>query len=116
MAFLMASTIVITESCFARSDQRKAIAIVLAPGPGGRSLGEGLGPDACRALITSSCRGAVEVTCSSGGGQPYRFAVDLVRKSAAPLDARTRGLLDVALGSMGAPDGGTARDAGDGRE
>jgi hypothetical protein len=101
MISILALMLVLLQQQFNESDRRKAVAVLGSKAPGKQwSVGEELvnragsaAPD-CQSKILSSFRGTLEVVCTAGPGQPYRFAVDLVRNTVQPLDARTQELLD----------------------
>jgi len=108
MVAILAFMLLLLQQQFNQADERRAVALVgAAPAGPSRSLGEELAARAgerpldCKAKILSSFRGTLEVACRTGDStaEPYRFAVDLVRKTVSPLDSRARGLI-------APPDGG----------
>jgi hypothetical protein len=113
MIGILGLTLVLLQQQFSQADYRRAIELLGAKEPGARwSIGQELvarskgGSPDCRAKIASSFRGTVEVTCSTGDNQLYRFEVDLVRKSVQPADAATRSLVQEAAEKQRA-DGGS---------
>ncbi len=99
MAVLLVAALTTLQGWFDASDRRRAIDTVLAhrsqPSmpPIGRILSErnGGAPPACAARIASACSGVVLVECRVGGeGEPYRFAVHLLKRHAEAADEATQ--------------------------
>jgi hypothetical protein len=88
---------------FDKGDYNRAIEMVSSREPGAQwsVLQEmvsraGSGSPNCEPKLISSFQGTLEVSCLADGALPYRFAVDLVRKSVTPMDERTRELVAAA--------------------
>lgn len=86
---------------FNEGDYRRALELIAARDPGAKwSIGQELSeraksaPPDCRPKLVSSFRGTLEVTCSTGEGLPYKFEVDLVRRSVRPADPAARSLME----------------------
>jgi hypothetical protein len=113
-AVMMALSVVTLQRCFDEGDQKKAYQMVTSfPVPGG-TVQQALlansngGATYCSPPeIVSSCAGTLNVECFAGSTGPYRFSVDLIRKSVTPVNEAARHLALVS------PDGGTGVD-GDG--
>ncbi len=103
MVGILAFALIALQNQFDSGDDRRARELLASHPPGakwwvGRELVERAGggaPD-CATEIVSGCRGLIQVRCQAGEGAPYLFTVDLVRNTVAPLDERTRALMDVA--------------------
>lgn len=102
MVAILAFMLLLLQQQFNRADERRAVALVgAAPAGPSRSIGQELAARAgehpldCKAKILSSFRGTLEVACRAGdsAAEPYRFSVDLVRKTVSPLGSRARGLM-----------------------
>jgi hypothetical protein len=105
MAVLLVAALTTLQGWFDATDRQRAIEAVLAlrtkPSmpPIGRTLSErnGGAPPACAARIASACSGIVLVECRVGGdGEPYRFAVHLLKRHAEAADEATRRRLEQA--------------------
>jgi hypothetical protein len=101
MIGILGLTLVLLQQQFSQADHRRAIEMLAAKQPGAQwSIGQELvtrsktGSPDCRAQIVSSFQGTLEVSCSTGDSQLYRFEVDLVRKSVRPADAASRSLME----------------------
>jgi hypothetical protein len=101
MIGILGLTLVLLQQQFSQADYRRAIELLGAKQPGTRwSVGQELvarsktGSPDCRAKILSTFRGTLEVTCSTGDNQVYRFEVDLVRKSVQPADPAAQNLME----------------------
>lgn len=109
---LVAIALVSLQRGFDEADQRRAVELLDAKAPGsGRTVREalqaragGVPPD-CAARVESSCAGTLELTCRAGPGGPYHFAVDLLRRRVAPLDAAAASVLEATQHPP--PDGGS---------
>ena len=101
MVAILALMLVALQQQFNEGDYRRALELIAARDPAGKwSIGQELmeraknaAPD-CRPKLISGFRGTVEITCSTGEHTPYRFEVDLVRRSVRPLDAAARSLVE----------------------
>jgi hypothetical protein len=102
-SFLMVGVLVFAliwlQQRYDQSDHRRAIELLGPRADAGWWIGKELearnrgAPPDCEATITSSLWGQVQVSCPISGEDAYRFQVDLIRKSVAPVDARTAELL-----------------------
>ena len=100
MIAILGLMLVLLQQQFNQGDYRRAIELVASPQPGskwsiGRELVErskGGSPD-CQPRLISSFRGTLEVTCYTGDSQPYRFEVDLVRRSVSPVNPAAKELV-----------------------
>jgi hypothetical protein len=122
MIAILALMLIFLQQQFNQGDYRRALELVAAPKPGEKwSIVQELterskdGAPDCRPKLVSSFRGIVEVTCYAGQPSPYRFEVDLVRRSVQPTDAASRELMEAAQAknrAIGAQPGGagSARD------
>jgi len=100
MIGILGLTLILLQQQFNEGDHRKAVQLLGSRDGGAQwSIGQELvarsknGPPDCQSKILSSFRGTLEVICSTGEPQPYRFRVDLVRRSIEPLDEPTRRLM-----------------------
>jgi len=101
MVAILALMLVALQQQFNEGDYRRALELIAARDPAGKwSIGQELmeraknaAPD-CRPKLMSAFRGTVEITCSTGERAPYKFDVDLVRRSVRPLDAAARSLVE----------------------
>lgn len=113
---ILGLALVLVQQQFNEGDHRKAIQLLGSREGGSHwSIGQELvarsrnGSPDCQSKIESSFKGTLEVTCSTGEERPYRFHVDLVRRSVEPVDEPTRRLMsEVAEKKVepAAPDGG----------
>lgn len=98
---VLALMLVALQQQFNEGDYRRALELIAARHPAEKwSIGQELmeraknaAPD-CRPKLISAFRGTVEIICSTGERAPYRFEVDLVRRSVRPLDAAARSLVE----------------------
>jgi hypothetical protein len=101
MIAILALMLVALQQQFNEGDYHRALELIAARDPAGKwSIGQELmeraknaAPD-CRPKLISAFRGTVEITCSTGERTPYRFEVDVVRRSVRPLDAAARSLVE----------------------
>jgi len=112
-AVMMALSVITLQRCFDESDRKKALQLLLSsPAAGGTvhdaliaAAADGGAPTCNQPEIVSSCAGTLSVECAAGPGESYRYAVDLVRRSVTPLNARARTLAvrrDAGTGAGGA--------------
>lgn len=101
MIAILALMLVGLQQQFDQGDYRRALELIAARDPGatwsiGQELVErskGSAPD-CRPKLLSSFRGTLQVTCSTGEQTPYKFDVDLIRRTVCPADAAARSLVE----------------------
>ncbi len=105
MAVLLVAALSTLQDWFDASDRQRAIGIVLAlrSQPSTATIGgilaerNGGAPASCTARVASSCSGVVLVECRAGSdGEPYRFAVHLLKHRAEASDEATRRRLEPA--------------------
>jgi len=100
MIAILGLMLVLLQQQFNQGDYRRAIELVASPQLGskwsiGRELVErskGGSPD-CQPKLISSFKGTLDVTCYTGESQPYRFEVDLVRRSVTPVNPAAKELV-----------------------
>lgn len=121
MIAILALTLIFLQQRFDQSDLDKAVAMLAEKPDGGWSVAEeldargGASSAICSPRIVSSFRGTLEVSCTAGASEPYRFGVDLVRHTVKPLNAQAEELLQAVerRNAGGAPDSGVGpADAG----
>lgn len=99
MIGILGLTLILLQQQFNEGDHRKAVQLLGSRDGGQWSIGQELvarsknGSPDCQSKILSSFRGTLEVICSTGEPRPYRFHVDLVRRSIEPADEPTRRLM-----------------------
>jgi hypothetical protein len=108
VAALMVATLILLlvflQQQFDNGDFNRAIGLLTSKSPGSQwSVAEemvqraGNKPLDCEPKLLSSFQGTLEVTCQSGSAaMPYRFHVDLVRKTVNAMDDHTRELIQTA--------------------
>lgn len=112
MIAILALTLIYLQQQFDQGDERRAVELLLSKAPGAKwSVADELNARAgtstpqCAPRIVSSFAGTLEVSCSAGAPQPYRFSVDLVRKTVQPRDPPTRELMEAVEAKNRAPPG-----------
>jgi len=107
------------ERKYDESDYRKTDQLLAAPGAAWSLEKEllernpGNAPH-CEKELISSFRGLVRLTCAASGVEPWRFEVDLVRRSFRGLDPRSEEVVAAVERRRRPPDaGGQPPDSGD---
>ena len=110
MVAILAFSLLALQNKFDEGDLRRAIEMLAQKAPGaswsvaqeldwrsGATLAQ------CEPRLLSSFAGTLEITCRAGATPPYRFWVDLVRRTLTPQDAHAKELLEVVTAKNAAP-------------